>query len=68
MENEIMARILHNNEMQKKLIEDFEKNVSKSWVTNTAELLTSLNNNNISCINGYEQFEDDYDYEEIKNF
>ena len=68
MENEIMARILHNNEMQKKLIEDFEKNVSKSGVTNTAELLTSLNNNNISCINGYEQFEDDYDYEEIKNF
>ena len=63
-----MARILHNNEMQKKLIEDFEKNVSKSGVTNTAELLTSLNNNNISCINGYEQFEDDYDYEEIKNF
>ena len=50
------------------LIEDFEKNVSKSGVTNTAELLTSLNNNNISCINGYEQFEDDYDYEEIKNF
>ena len=68
MENEIMARILHNNEMQKKLIEDFEKNVSKSGGTNTAELLTSLNNNNISCINGYEQFEDDYDYEEIKNF
>ena len=67
MENEIMARILHNNEMQKKLIEDFEKNVSKSGGTNTEELITSLNNNNISCINGYEQFEDDYDYEEIKN-
>ena len=28
----------------------------------------SLNTNNISCINGVDQFEDDYDDEEIKDF
>jgi hypothetical protein len=62
MENEILSRILQNNEMQRKLIEDF------SGVGYGPNLLTSLNNNNISCINGVEQFEDDYDDEEIKDF
>ena len=28
----------------------------------------SLNNNNLSCINWVDQFDDDYDDEEIKNF
>ena len=63
-----MARILHNKEMQKKLIEDFDKNFNVSGGNNTQGMIMSLNNNNISNINGYEQFEDDYDYEEIKNF
>ena len=62
MENEILSRILKNNEMQRKLIEDF------SGGGYGPNLLTSLNNNNISCINRVEQFEDDYDDEEIKDF
>ena len=62
MENEILSRILQNNEIQRKLIEDF------SGGGYGPNLLTSLNNNNISCINGVEQFEDDYDDEEIKDF
>ena len=68
IENEIMSRILHNKEMQKKLIEDFDKNFNVSGGNNTQGMIMTLNNNNISNINGYEQFEDDYDYEEIKNF
>ena len=52
--------------MQRKLIDDFEKNFQGTG--NTPGVLTSLNNNNISCINGFEQFEDDYDDEEIKDF
>ena len=66
MENEIMSRIIFNNEMQRKLIEDFEKSYNVSG--GTPRLLMSLNNNNISCINKNEQFDDDYDYEEINNF
>ena len=66
MENEILSRILQNNEMQRKLIEDFERNFSGGGYT--PNLLTSLNNNNISCINGIDQFDDDYDDEEIKDF
>ena len=62
IENEILSRILHNNEMQRKLIEDL------TGGGNSQNLLTSLNNNNISCINGVEQFDDDYDDEEIKDF
>ena len=68
IENEIMSRILHNKEMQKKLIEDFDKNFNVSGGNNTQGMIMTLNNNNISNINGYEQFEDDYEYEEIKNF
>ena len=68
IENEIMSRILHNKEMQKKLIVDFDKNFNVSGGNNTQGMIMTLNNNNISNINGYEQFEDDYDYEEIKNF
>ena len=66
MENEILGRILQNTEMQRKLIEDFEKNFSGSGCN--PGVLMSLNNNNISCINGLDQFDDEYDDEEIKDF
>ena len=66
LENEIMERIMKNNEMQRKLIEDFEKNSNRGGYS--PGVLMSLNNNNISCINGVEQFDDDYDDEEIKDF
>ena len=66
LENEILARILQNTEMQRKLIEDFQKGFNGGG--NTPGVLTSLNNNNISCINGLDQFDDDYDDEEIKDF
>ena len=62
-----MERILRNNEMQKKLIEDFEKSFNLGEGGTPHGLLMSLNNNNISCINRNEQFDDDYDYEEIKD-
>ena len=51
--------------MQRKLIEDFEKNFIGGGQT---PMITSLNNNNISCINRLEQFDDDIDDEEIKDF
>ena len=66
MENEILGRILQNTEMQRKLIEDFEKNFSGNG--NGSGVLMSFNNNNISSINGLDQFDDDYDDEEIKGF
>ena len=66
MENEILARILQNTEMQRKLIEDFEKNFT--GISYNPSGFMSLNNNNISCIKGLEQFDDDYDDEEIKDF
>ena len=66
MENEILGRILQNTEMQRKLIEDFEKNFNGSGCG--PGVLMSLNNNNLSCINGLDQFEDEYDDEEIKDF
>ena len=66
MENEILGRILQNTEMQRKLIEDFEKNFNGSGCG--PGVLMSLNNNNISCINGIDQFDDEYDDEEIKDF
>ena len=66
MENEILGRILQNTEMQRKLIEDFEKNFSGNGYG--PGMLMSLNNNNISCINGFDQFDDEYDDEEIKGF
>ena len=62
-----MERIIKNNEMQKKLIEDFEKSFNLGEGAPPHGLFISLNNNNISCINGNEQFDDDYDYEEIKD-
>ena len=65
MENEILGRILQNTELQRKLIEDFEKNFNESGYG--PGMLMSLNNN-ISCINGFDQFDDDYDDEEIKDF
>ena len=66
MENEILGRILQNTEMQRKLIEDFEKNFSGNG--NGSGVLMSFNNNNISSINGLDQFDNDYDDEEIKGF
>ena len=66
MENEILGRILQNTEMQRKLIEDFEKNFNGSGCG--PGVLMSLNNNNLSCINGLDQFDDEYDDEEIKDF
>jgi len=66
MENEILGRILQNTEMQRKLIEDFEKSFSGGG--GGTGVLMSLNNNNISCINGLDQFDDEYDDEEIKDF
>ena len=66
MENDILSRILKNTEMQRKLIEDFEKNFP--CVGYNPNGFMSLNNNNISCIKGLEEFDDDYDDEEIKDF
>ena len=66
MENDILSRILQNTEMQRKLIEDFEKNFP--GVEYNPNGFISLNNNNISCIKGLDQFDDDYDDEEIKDF
>ena len=66
MENDILSRILKNTEMQRKLIEDFEKNFL--GVGYNPNGFMSLNNNNISCIKGLEEFDDDYDDEEIKDF
>jgi hypothetical protein len=65
-ENEILSRILQNTEMQRKLIEDFEKNYTCGG--NNRGIIMSLNNNNISCIKRLDQFDDDYDDEEIKDF
>jgi hypothetical protein len=65
-ENEILSRILQNTEMQRKLIEDFEKNYTCGG--NNRGMIMSLNNNNISCIKRLDQFDDDYDDEEIKDF
>ena len=66
LENEILSRILQNTEMQRKLIEDFEKNYT--GIGYNSGLIMSLNNNNISCIKRLDQFDDDYDDEEIKDF
>jgi hypothetical protein len=65
-ENEILSRILQNTEMQRKLIEDFEKNYTCGG--NNRWMIMSLNNNNISCIKRLDQIDDDYDDEEIKDF
>ena len=65
-ENEILSRILQNTEMQRKLIEDFEKNYTCGG--NNRGMIMSLHNNNISCIKRLDQFDDDYDDEEIKDF
>ena len=66
IEKEILARILQNNEMQKKLIQDFEKDFNCSGYKQGG--IMTLNNNNISCIRGNEPFDDDYDDEDIKGF
>ena len=64
MENEILGRIYANNEMQKKLIENFEKNFGQSFVNNTNDVLMSINNINnsyVNEINGLDQFYEDYE-------
>ena len=64
MENEILGRIYANNEMQKKLIENFEKNFGQSFVNNTNDVLMSINNINNSYVNeidGLDQFYEDYE-------
>ena len=65
IENEILDRIHSNNEMQRKLIENFQKDFGQNYGNNSNNVLISLNNINNSCmnsINGLDQFEDDYDY------
>ena len=69
IENEILDRIHSNNEMQRKLIENFEKDFGQSYGNNLNNVLISLNNINNSCmnsINGLGQFDDEddeYNYE-----
>ena len=65
IENEILDRIHSNNEMQRKLIENFEKDFGQSYGNNSNNVLISLNSINNSCmdsINGLAQFDDDFDY------
>ena len=67
IENEILGRIYTNNETQRKLIENFEKNFGKGFGNNNNDVLISLNKMNNSClnsINGLEPFYDEYE----KNF
>ena len=64
IENEILGRIYANNEMQRKLIENFEKNFGQSFVNNTNDVLMSINNINnsyVNEINGLDQFYEDYE-------
>ena len=65
IENEILDRIHSNNEMQRKLIENFEKDFGQSYGNNSNNVLISLNSINNSCmnsINGLAPFDDDFDY------
>ena len=64
IETEILGRIYANNEMQRKLIENFEKNFGHGF-GNSNDVIMSLNNINnsyLSSSNGLEQF-----YEDIEN-
>ena len=64
MENEILGKVKANNEMQRKLIENFEKNFGQGLEINQNNILMSLNNINNSCLNsmnGLEQFYDEYE-------
>ena len=64
MENKILGKIKDNNEMQRKLIENFEKNFGQGLEINKNNILMSLNNINNSCLNsmnGLEQFYDEYE-------
>ena len=64
MENEILGKIKANNEMQRKLIENFEKNFGQGLEINQNNILMSLNNINNSCLNSMnrlEQFYDEYE-------
>ena len=64
IENEILGRIYANNEMQRKLIENFEKNYGQEFGNDTNGVLMSLNNINnsyMNSINGLEQFYDEYE-------
>ena len=64
IENEILGRIYANNEMQRKLIENFEKNFGQGFGNNTNDVLMSINNINnsyVNDINGLDQFYNDYE-------
>ena len=64
MENDIIERIKSNNEMQRKLIENFEKDFGQGNGANSNNVLISLNNISNSFMNstnGIEQFYDEYD-------
>ena len=64
IENEILGRIYANNEMQRKLIENFEKNFGQGFGNNTNDVLMSINNINnsyVNEINGLDQFYNDYE-------
>ena len=65
IENEILGRIYANNEMQRKLIENFEKNFGHRFGNSNNDVIMSLNNINNSYLNsshGLEQF-----YEDLEN-
>ena len=65
IENEILGRIYSNNEMQRKLIENFERNFGHGLENSSNDVIMSLNNINNSYMNssnGLEQF-----YDEIEN-
>ena len=68
LETEIIGRINANNEMQRKLIENFEKSFGQGFGDNSNEVLMSLNNINNSYVNNinglqqfYEEYENNYD-------
>ena len=64
IETEILGRIYANNEMQRKLIENFEKNFGHGFGNNNDVIMSSnnINNSYLNSSNGLEQF-----YEDIEN-
>ena len=64
IETEILGRIYANNEMQRKLIENFEKNFGHGFGNNNDVImsLNNINNSYLNSSNGLEQF-----YEDIEN-
>ena len=64
IETEILGRIYANNEMQRKLIENFEKNFGHGFGNNN-DVIMSLNNINNSYLNSSNELEQFY--EDIEN-